>query len=236
MLRADLHEKPVTLVPKETWEQEYRVFQAIPSSLRSEPAKALVLFADLLNLKNKRVLDAGCGNGRNAVYLAKRGCEVTAADFADAALTETQRRANAAGVKNRISVEKVDLSAVVPYISNSFDFVLDAYTFCHFLDEVLAIGFWTEMKRVARLDGYLMSVAFSTDDSYYSQFRSRDGNRIVFDPTNRISKRLYEETELKEFFSRLFRIEYFARFEFEDLVHGRSFRRAVFTSILRHEH
>jgi cyclopropane fatty-acyl-phospholipid synthase-like methyltransferase len=232
---ADLHEKPITMVPKETWEQEYSVFHAIPSSLRTEPAKALVLFADLLNLRNKRVMDAGCGNGRNAVYLAKRGCEVTAIDFAEVALTETQRRATAAGVQHRVSVEKVDLSAVVPYISNSFDFVLDAYTFCHFLDEVLATGFWTEMKRVVRLDGYLMSVAFSTDDSYYTQFRSRDGNRIVFDPTNRISKRLYEETELKAFFYRLFRIEYFARFEFEDLVHGRSFKRVVFTSILRHE-
>src|SRR5262249_35636946 len=99
----------------------------------------------------------------------------------------------------------------------------------------LATGFWTEMSRVVRPNGYLMSVAFSTDDSYYAQFRSKDENRIVFDPTNRISKRLYEETELKDFFSRLFRIEYFAKFEFEDLVHGRRFRRAVFTSILRHE-
>jgi cyclopropane fatty-acyl-phospholipid synthase-like methyltransferase len=232
---ANLHKKSFTMVPKETWEQEYSVFQAIPSSLRAEPAKALVLFADLLNLNNKRVLDAGCGNGRNAVYLAKRGCVVTAADFAEAARTETQKRANASGVQNRISVEKVDLSAVVPYISNSFDFVLDAYTFCHFLDEPLGTDFWTEMKRVVRPDGYLMSVSFSTEDSYYAQFRPRDGNKIVFDPTNLISKRLYEETELKAFFSRFFRIEYFAKFEFEDLVHGRNFRRVVFTSILRRE-
>jgi SAM-dependent methyltransferase len=223
------------MVPKETWEQEYTVFHAIPSSLRNEPAKALVLFADLLNLKKKRVLDAGCGNGRNAVYLAKRGCEVTAVDFAEAALTETQRRANTTGVKSRVSVEKVDLSAVVPYASNSFDFVLDAYTFCHFLDEALASAFWMEMNRVVRPDGYLMSIAFSNDDSYYAQFLSKDEKRIVVDPTNGISKRLYEETELKEYLSRLFRIEYFARFEFEDRVHERSFKRVVFASILRHE-
>src|SRR6202022_3774818 len=114
--------------------------------------------AELLNLKKRRVLDAGCGNGRNAVYLAKRGCEVTAVDFAEAALTETQRRANSAGVKNRVSVEKVDLSTELPYVSNSFDFVLDAYTFCHFLDEALATDFWKEMNRVVRPDGYLMSI------------------------------------------------------------------------------
>ena len=224
------------MVPKERWEQEYTVFHAIPSSLRNEPAKVLVLFADLLDLKKKRVLDAGCGNGRNAVYLAKRGCEVTAVDFAEAALTETQRRADTTGVKNRASVEKVDLSATLPYASNSFDFVLDAYTFCHFLDEALATAFWTEMGRIAGPDGYLMSISFSVDDSYYARLRSGDGSKIVFDPTNRISKRLYEETELKNFFSRLFRIEYFAKFEFEDSVHGQSFKRVVFASILRREH
>jgi len=232
---ADLHEKTITMVPKETWEQEYSVFHAIPSSLRTEPAKALVLFADLLNLKNKRVMDAGCGNGRNAVYLANRGCEVTAVDFAEAALTETQRRADTAGVKNRVSVDKVDLSAMLPYASNSFDFVLDAYTFCHFLNEALATAFWTEMRRIAGPDGYLMSISFSVDDSYYARLRSGDGSKIVFDPTNRISKRLYEETELKGFFSRLFRIEYFVKFEFEDSVHGQSFKRVVFASILRRE-
>ena len=234
MARADSPEKQITMVPKEAWEQEYSVFHAIPSSVRNEPAKALVLFADLLKLRNKRILDAGCGNGRNAVYLAKRSCEVTAVDFSEAALTETQTRANATGVKSRVSVEKLDLSAVVPYASNSFDFVLDAYTFCHFLDNALATAFWTEMRRVVRPDGYLMSIAFSTDDSYYAQLRSKDKNKIVFDPTNRITKRLYEETELKDFFSRLFRIEYFAKFEFQDLVHGKSFNRVVFTSILRH--
>ena len=235
MATADLHEKTITMVPKETWEQEYSVFHAIPSSLRTEPAKALVLFADLLNLKNKRVMDAGCGNGRNAVYLANRGCEVTAVDFAEAALTETQRRADTAGVKNRVSVDKVDLSAMLPYASNSFDFVLDAYTFCHFLNEALATAFWTEMRRIAGPDGYLMSISFSVDDSYYARLRSGDGSKIVFDPTNRISKRLYEETELKGFFSRLFRIEYFVKFEFEDSVHGQSFKRVVFASILRRE-
>jgi SAM-dependent methyltransferase len=226
----------MTMVTKEAWEQEYSVFRAIPSSVRNEPAKALVLFADLLKLRNKRILDAGCGNGRNAVYLAKRGCEITAVDFAEAALTETQTRANAMGVQNRVSVEKVDLSAAVPYAMNAFDFVLDAYTFCHFLDNALATTFWREMSRVVRSDGYLMSIAFSTDDSYYAQLRSKDKSEIVFDPTNRISKRLYEETELKEFFSRLFQIEYFTKFEFEDLVHGKSFKRVVFISILRREH
>ena len=87
------------IVPKEFWEQEFAVKHSIPSSTREEPAKALLLFSDVLTLREPmKVLDAGCGNGRNAVYLAKRGCEVTALDFADSAIKETRRRATQAGV------------------------------------------------------------------------------------------------------------------------------------------
>jgi ubiquinone/menaquinone biosynthesis C-methylase UbiE len=226
-------EQHVTMVPKETWEREYRVIHAIPSSLREQPAKALLLFAELLNLRNKRVLDAGCGNGRNAVYLAKRDCDVTAVDFTEAALIETQRRANEKGVQSHVTVEKIDLSLPLRFSANSFDLVLDAYTFCHFLDDDLASSFWMEMNRVVRTDGRLVSIAFSVDDSYYAQYPSRNGHKIVSDPTNGISKRLYQEGELKDFFSRFFRIEYFAKFEFADIVHEKVFNRVVFTSVLR---
>jgi methylase of polypeptide subunit release factors len=81
------------IVPKESWEKELSQKHAIPSSTRAEPAKALVLYAELLGLGSPlKVLDAGSGNGRNTVYLAQRGCEVTAVDFCDFALNETQRR------------------------------------------------------------------------------------------------------------------------------------------------
>jgi SAM-dependent methyltransferase len=40
-----------------------------------------------------RALDVGCGSGRDAVHLAKRGWRVTAVDFVDAALEQARRRA-----------------------------------------------------------------------------------------------------------------------------------------------
>lgn len=221
------------MASKEAWEREYTVLHAIPSSRREQPAKALLLFAELLGLDDKAVLDAGCGNGRNAVYLAKRGCEVRAVDFTDVALAETQRRASEAGVQGHISVEKVDLSRPLPFSAHSFDLGLDAYTFCHFLDDRLASEFWLEMRRVVRPNGRLMSIGFSVDDSYYAQYRPADGSQIVIDPSNQISKRLYQEGELKDFFSQFFRIEYFAKFEFADLVHKRVFKRVVFATILQ---
>jgi methylase of polypeptide subunit release factors len=41
-----------------------------------------------------RVLELGCGNGRNATYLASQGCSVDAVDFSEAALTCVGRNAS----------------------------------------------------------------------------------------------------------------------------------------------
>jgi SAM-dependent methyltransferase len=46
-----------------------------------------------------RALDIGCGTGRDAVYLAKRGWRVTAVDFVDEALKKARRRAAEEGVE-----------------------------------------------------------------------------------------------------------------------------------------
>jgi SAM-dependent methyltransferase len=45
-----------------------------------------------------RALDIGCGSGRDAVYLAKHGWEVTGVDFAETALNAARQRAQEAGV------------------------------------------------------------------------------------------------------------------------------------------
>jgi SAM-dependent methyltransferase len=45
-----------------------------------------------------RALDIGCGSGRDAVYLARRGWRVTAVDFVDEALAKAQERGAEAGV------------------------------------------------------------------------------------------------------------------------------------------
>jgi 2-polyprenyl-3-methyl-5-hydroxy-6-metoxy-1,4-benzoquinol methylase len=48
-----------------------------------------------------RALDVGCGTGRDAVYLARRGWQVTAVDFADAAIAKARQRAADEGVQVR---------------------------------------------------------------------------------------------------------------------------------------
>ena len=50
-------------------------------------------------LAQGRALDVGCGSGRDAVYLAKHGWQVTGVDFADTGLKGARQRAQEEGVE-----------------------------------------------------------------------------------------------------------------------------------------
>ena len=58
--------------------------------------------------KRIKLLDIGCGEGRNAVFFAKNGYEVTAFDSAAAGVEKTKRNAEQAGVQ--INVFQADLN------------------------------------------------------------------------------------------------------------------------------
>ena len=58
-----------------------------------------------------RALEVGAGEGADAVWLARRGWEVTAFDVSQVALEKAAQHAVAAGVADRITWERVDLSA-----------------------------------------------------------------------------------------------------------------------------
>jgi ubiquinone/menaquinone biosynthesis C-methylase UbiE len=224
------------IVPKESWELEFNLRHAIPSSTRHQPAKGLLLFSEILNFDSSmKVLDAGSGNGRNTVYLAKRGCEVTAVDFSDFALDETKRRVTEARLAHKVSIVRHSLVDPVPFPNEYFDCVVDSYVFCHFLRDEIGQRFWREMARVTKRGRHMLSIVFSTEDEYYSRLRkdTQDGS-LICDPANGIWKRLYTEDEIKRFFSTLeVELKYFAKLEFSDVVMGKTYRRVVFTSVLR---
>jgi SAM-dependent methyltransferase len=50
-------------------------------------------------LRPGRALDVGCGSGRDAVHLAKRGWQVTAVDLVDAAIAKARQRAAEEGAE-----------------------------------------------------------------------------------------------------------------------------------------
>jgi SAM-dependent methyltransferase len=73
-------------------------------------------------------LDAGCGHGSDALWLAVRGWQVTAVDFSAAALAQGKRTAEAAGpdLAGRIDWVEADLGTWTPE-AGRYDLVASLY-------------------------------------------------------------------------------------------------------------
>lgn len=75
-----------------------------------------------------RVLELGCGPGRNAVWLAQQGCRVDALDLSPAALAWGRERAAAAGVE--VAFHQADVLAWTGP-DGGYDLVYDSGCFHH---------------------------------------------------------------------------------------------------------
>jgi SAM-dependent methyltransferase len=69
-----------------------------------------------------RAIDLGCGVGDNAIFLAQHGFEVTAVDFAPAAISRARAKAREAGVEVDFVVD--DLTRL-SRVSGPFDLLVD---------------------------------------------------------------------------------------------------------------
>jgi SAM-dependent methyltransferase len=89
----------------------------------SEPNPYLA--AEVSTLAPGTALDAGCGAGAEAIWLASRGWQVTGADIAAAALAHAAERADASGLAERVTWVQADLSTWEP--DTRFDLVTTHY-------------------------------------------------------------------------------------------------------------
>jgi SAM-dependent methyltransferase len=81
--------------------------------------------AQLATSSPGRALDLGAGEGRNALWLAERGWEVTAVDFAQAGL-DKGRRLEATSGRSTVTWVCVDVTTYVPE-AGGYDLALLAY-------------------------------------------------------------------------------------------------------------
>ena len=82
---------------RDSWERRWE--QAIrehPDAVASRPPNAHLL-AEIGDLRPGRALDAGCGHGSEAIWLAASGWQVTAVDFAVTALEHGRSQAQTVG-------------------------------------------------------------------------------------------------------------------------------------------
>jgi len=100
------------------------------------PVPEVVEMADRLESEGRsRVLDIGCGLGRHTVYLAARGFQVTAVDYAPAALSACRENLEQAGLE--ATVQLMEMTAL-SFPEGSFDGAISTQVIHHTRKAVIA--------------------------------------------------------------------------------------------------
>lgn len=97
---------------KDYWERHWQRSDG-PENLHGVPPNPY-LDREVGGLMPGTALDAGCGAGAEAVWLASRGWEVTAVDISAEALSRAAERAAASGVGERVRWVEADLGVWEP--------------------------------------------------------------------------------------------------------------------------
>lgn len=104
---------------RDDWNRRYQGAELVWTA---EPNRFLVAETD--GLAPGRALDLACGEGRNAVWLARRGWQVTGVDYSDVAIEKGRRLAEHAGVE--VDWIVADLLEYVPHAAR-YDLVVALY-------------------------------------------------------------------------------------------------------------
>ncbi len=139
------------MIMQEKWDNIYSEKSGEPA-----PARVLAENAHLLPTSGA-ALDFACGLGANALFLARRGLNVTAWDISPVAIQGIMTRASAQGLAVRGEVRDVTLQ---PLPESAFDVIVVA----HFLDRSLTAA----LAKALKPQGLLFYQTFSksrVDDS-----------------------------------------------------------------------
>ena len=102
------------------WNERYSARGLAPGTAANQFVAAFAA-----GLSSRRVLDLGCGQGRNAVWLAQRGHTVTGIDQSDVAIEQARRLAFDNGV--RVKFEVADIVEDWSPPPESFDLAILSY-------------------------------------------------------------------------------------------------------------
>lgn len=158
---------------------------------------------DLL-AQNGSVFDAGCGNGRNLIFLANefkmRGVGV---DISSAAIAQAKRASTGLNIKYQVG----SAGGYLPIEDESQNLVLDMMT-SHFLDKAGREQLRDELFRVLVPGGFLFMKTFLKDKDLHTERLVKDfpgaeeGSYIH--PVMGVAEYVYSEDELVNFLSEKF--------------------------------
>lgn len=142
---------------KDFYNQNYKRFDSSRYSVWSEVKKFINQIPE-----NSVILDAGCGNGKNMIYLQNKGLSVKGIDFSEKLLQICKDK--------NLDVEEADIRSL-PYEDNSFDYVISIAVIHHLSTEKDRYQAINEMLRVCKPNGKILISTWAVEQPDKSRFK-----------------------------------------------------------------
>lgn len=178
-------------------------------------------------MQNESAFDAGCGNGRNLIYLAKqfemRGAGV---DISSAAIAQARRASKELDIAYHVG----SAGAPLPVENESQSIALDMMT-SHFLSKTEREALRDELFRIIKPGGFLFMKTFLKDEDLHTArlLKEAPGEEegSYIHPVMGVSEYVYSEDELVAFLGEKFLIRKVSRSHRHRTKKGAGKRRTI---------
>ena len=134
----------------------------------AEPSEAAIKSVDIFKQEGvTRVLELGCGQGRDTLYFARNGFKVYALDYSKQGLEAINDKARELGLSNLIATKIHDVRTPLTFADDAFDACFSHMLFCMALTAAQLSFLSKEIRRVLRKDGISVYTVRHTGDAHY---------------------------------------------------------------------
>jgi SAM-dependent methyltransferase len=200
------------MIQTDTWEREYQNPKFLTKYDR--PQKDTLRFFKFLkkqgfDFKDLRVLDLGCGTGRNSNFFASKGCQVFGFEISKTAINLAKERAKEEGVVVDYRLES--MTNLNSFPSEYFDVVLDV-TSSNSLNEADREVYVNEVNRVLKKTGFFFFKGLCLDGDLNAKnlLKNSKGQEkdAYFIKEIGLTERVWSAKDLKEYYGRFFEFIY----------------------------
>lgn len=159
-----------------------------------------IIKKNLSNIKGRKVLDVGCGVGRNLIPLAKMGAKVTGVDIAPKMLDTCLNEVKKTKVEENVGLKKADIINL-PFEDGKFDLVVCTEVLFHLTDDVLPKAI-SELGRVLKKNGFCITTLNNHNCRAYRKVKNmttqrEDGYFFTIRNLDKVEK-IFKNNKLEE--------------------------------------